>query len=419
MAGVDRVEVHGDELVIAVADGAAAISPVAVALATPAIQVAGPHAAHPHARRRVPRAHRQPHPSDESDRHERPPRPHPSVTDVAIRARAAGFCADLVSVAGRAVRGCPREPEAVIPALIIPVFFFVVNVGALQDFAESRASAGLRLQGLPAAGGDHLRRHRHLAGPPTLVIDIQDGYFDRLLLTPIRRLALLLGLMVADFVLVVALSIPVMILGFALGVRFETGLARRCWSSSCMAGLWGARVHRLPVRDRAQDRQPGRGERRASSCSSRSPSSPRRSSRRRRSPAGSTRSHCQPGHLPARRAALARARRLGRGGTVGGRHRHRRRRHRVVHARVRDAAGPPEAELTAHSPAASVAPVALLAERVAVHVVAVALPEPGLVAGRAARDRAPTSPTSRSTGAARRCAPGRRGSARSARPRSA
>ena len=57
----------------------------------------------------------------------------------------------------------------------------------------------------------------------SLVTDIQDGYFDRLLLTPIRRVSLLLGLMVADFVLVVVLTIPVLILGFILGVRFETG----------------------------------------------------------------------------------------------------------------------------------------------------------------------------------------------------
>ena len=33
-----------------------------------------------------------------------------------------------------------------------------------------------------------------------LVTDIQGGYFDRLLLTPIRRPSLLLGLMAADVV---------------------------------------------------------------------------------------------------------------------------------------------------------------------------------------------------------------------------
>ena len=55
---------------------------------------------------------------------------------IEIRAREAGFLADLVSVAGRAIRRLPREPETIIPALIIPVFFYVVNVGALGSFAE-------------------------------------------------------------------------------------------------------------------------------------------------------------------------------------------------------------------------------------------------------------------------------------------
>ena len=41
--------------------------------------------------------------------------------------------------------------------------------------------------------------------------------------TPVSRRALLLGHMVADFVLVIALSVPVMILGFFMGARFDTG----------------------------------------------------------------------------------------------------------------------------------------------------------------------------------------------------
>ena len=49
----------------------------------------------------------------------------------AVRARRAGFAADLVSVAGRAIRRLPREPEVVIPALIVPVFFYFVTIGAL------------------------------------------------------------------------------------------------------------------------------------------------------------------------------------------------------------------------------------------------------------------------------------------------
>jgi ABC-2 type transport system permease protein len=57
-----------------------------------------------------------------------------------------------------------------------------------------------------------------------LVLDIQGGYFDRLALTPVNRLAMLLGFMVADLTLVLALSLPVVALGFIVGVRFETGV---------------------------------------------------------------------------------------------------------------------------------------------------------------------------------------------------
>jgi ABC-2 type transport system permease protein len=71
-----------------------------------------------------------------------------------------------------------------------------------------------------------------------LVVDIQGGYFDRLLLTPVRRLALLLGLMVADFALVIALAVPVVALGMALDVDFEAG-AGGIVVFLLLAGLWG------------------------------------------------------------------------------------------------------------------------------------------------------------------------------------
>jgi ABC-2 type transport system permease protein len=54
----------------------------------------------------------------------------------------------------------------------------------------------------------------------------------------VRRLALLLGLMVADFALVIALSVPVLILGFAVGVRFETGVLG-VLAFLLLAGTWG------------------------------------------------------------------------------------------------------------------------------------------------------------------------------------
>jgi len=52
------------------------------------------------------------------------------------------------------------------------------------------------------------------------------------------RSALLLGLMIADLALVMALSIPVLALGFALGVTFTTGIAG-VFAFLLVAGLWG------------------------------------------------------------------------------------------------------------------------------------------------------------------------------------
>jgi ABC-2 type transport system permease protein len=153
-----------------------------------------------------------------------------------IKARQSGFLADVWSVAIRALRALPREPEVIIPSLIIPLFFFTMNIGALEDFAE-RGLQGLDFRAfqLPTA---IIFAVTGVSRAPALVTDIQSGYFDRLLMTPMRRLALLLGLMVADFTLVMVLSLPVILLGFAVGVTFETGVLGMLLFI-LLAGFWG------------------------------------------------------------------------------------------------------------------------------------------------------------------------------------
>lgn len=156
--------------------------------------------------------------------------------DAVIRARRRSFFADLWAVAIRALRALPREPEVILPALIIPVFFFTVNIGTLQNFAE-RGIPGLDFRAfqLPTA---IVFAVTGISRAAALVTDIQSGYFDRMLMTPMRRLALLLGLMIADLALVIGLTLPVLALGFAVGVRFETGIAGVLLFIA-FAGLWG------------------------------------------------------------------------------------------------------------------------------------------------------------------------------------
>lgn len=144
-------------------------------------------------------------------------------TPTVVRARPAGFLHDVGAIAGRALRAVPKDLEAVVPPVLIAVFFFVVNVATLEQMTEVTVS-GLDYTAfqMPTA---ILLGVTGVSRAPALVLDVQNGYLDRLLLTPIRRLAILLGHMCADVTVAACLTVPIMGLGYALGVRFETGLA--------------------------------------------------------------------------------------------------------------------------------------------------------------------------------------------------
>jgi ABC-2 type transport system permease protein len=142
---------------------------------------------------------------------------------------------DIATVAGRALRQIPREPSAVIPAVFVPAFFYAVNLGALENLAQRAGGFNYKAFLIPMAIAFAVTG---MSRAPTLVTDIQGGYFDRLCLTPVRRSALLLGLMVADVVVLVALCVPVLIMGFGVGVRFATGAAGLC-AFVALCALWG------------------------------------------------------------------------------------------------------------------------------------------------------------------------------------
>jgi ABC-2 type transport system permease protein len=161
---------------------------------------------------------------------------------VRVQARPAGFTTDLVSVAQRAVRQIPRDPESVIPAVLVPAIFYIMNVGALSGVTHAATGIVFKAFALPVSV---IFAVTGVSRASSLVLDIQNGYFDRLTITPIRRLPLLLGLMMADFALVMALSVPVILLGLAIGVRFATGLPGML-AFIVIAGCWGVVFTGLP-----------------------------------------------------------------------------------------------------------------------------------------------------------------------------
>jgi ABC-2 type transport system permease protein len=152
-----------------------------------------------------------------------------------IQAKPAGFLRDVTTVAGRALRAIPREPESIIPALLIPLFFYAVNTGALSKLSSFAGISDYKAFQIPVS---IVFAVTGISRASALVSDIKSGYFDRLLMTPISRAALLLGLMIADFALVIALCIPVLILGLLVGVDFVTGPLGML-AFLLISGLWG------------------------------------------------------------------------------------------------------------------------------------------------------------------------------------
>ncbi|HVB90621.1 MAG TPA: ABC transporter permease [Acidimicrobiales bacterium] len=137
-----------------------------------------------------------------------------------IRARPAGFLHDLSAIAGRALRAVPRDLEVVMPPVFISLFFFIVNIATLKKVVDH--IPGLNYTAFQM-GTAILLGVTGVSRAPALVLDIQNRYFDRLLLTPVRRTAILIGHMAADVAVAAVLTVPILVLGLILGVHFQDG----------------------------------------------------------------------------------------------------------------------------------------------------------------------------------------------------
>jgi ABC-2 type transport system permease protein len=132
---------------------------------------------------------------------------------------------ETLLLARRAVREVWRLPAATLPAVFIPVFFMVVNIGQVnrifppstpflrgQHYVAFQVPVSLVFAVSSATSG--------LA----MVTDIDIGYLDKLLAAPIRRTAIVWGRLAADLVRGVAVSTLVLIVGFLFGARVRSGV---------------------------------------------------------------------------------------------------------------------------------------------------------------------------------------------------
>jgi ABC-2 type transport system permease protein len=134
--------------------------------------------------------------------------------------------AEVLLLGRRATREIVRYPEATIPTLFIPLFFLVVNIGQVSKTFSSSTSF-LKGQGYVA-----FQRPVSLmfavataTSGLALVTEVDLGYFDELLVAPIRRSSIIFGRLTADLVRGIATSTLVLLVGVALGARIESGVA--------------------------------------------------------------------------------------------------------------------------------------------------------------------------------------------------
>jgi ABC-2 type transport system permease protein len=125
-------------------------------------------------------------------------------------------------LARREIRGALRTPDTVIPGLMIPVVIFIIMLGMLKGLAASFGIENLAAFLMPTSV--MLAVVLGSAGQNT-VADIEAGYFDKLLTTPVNRWALLIGPLLADFVRLSVQALLVLIVALACGATVTTGVS--------------------------------------------------------------------------------------------------------------------------------------------------------------------------------------------------
>jgi ABC-2 type transport system permease protein len=139
--------------------------------------------------------------------------------------RGTSFFAQLFLLTRRTLVTIFRTPESILPPIAISLFFLVIYESTL-----GRASGFL-----PNIGGSYLGFILPLSivsaslsgagiAAQNLVRDIERGYFDKLLLTPVSRATLLFGPILAGAVILGIQAALVLLVGLLMGLEPATGI---------------------------------------------------------------------------------------------------------------------------------------------------------------------------------------------------
>lgn len=131
-----------------------------------------------------------------------------------------------LALARRTLRGALRRPQFLAPLVIMPTLFLAINTGGLHRTTD--------LPGFPQVDGF---LDFQLAGAMTqslllggvmqgigAALEIEGGFFDRLVASPIPRVAIVLGRILAGTVIAAAQVLWFLVLGIVFGVSIHGGV---------------------------------------------------------------------------------------------------------------------------------------------------------------------------------------------------
>ena len=131
-----------------------------------------------------------------------------------------------LALARRALRTTLRRPQFLFPLVIFPTLFLAVNVGGLEQTTQlpgfEDVNGFLDFQ-LGAAICQSMLIGGVGAGIAT-ALDIEGGFFDRLVASPIPRSALVIGRLIATACLAVLQVLWFIALGLIFGAEIQAGI---------------------------------------------------------------------------------------------------------------------------------------------------------------------------------------------------
>jgi ABC-2 type transport system permease protein len=134
--------------------------------------------------------------------------------------------APALALARRTLRGAVRRPQFLAPLVIMPTLFLAVNTGGLTHttnlpgFPHVRGFLDFELAG---AMTQSLLLGGVMQGIGT-ALEIEGGFFDRLVASPIPRVSIVLGRILAGSAIAAGQVVWFLVLGLIFGARIEAGI---------------------------------------------------------------------------------------------------------------------------------------------------------------------------------------------------